>query len=283
MDLILWALGDFVDISKYVASSFLQIVNLCLENDLVKGRAPLSHVYELLLSRLENQTNSNTIIAILVKITKKVDVDDRRVKFFRKISKNIGLGNNVSALLWRFRQLRPDLEPSCPPTVGKSTANTILHKRFRRISDAGVEKVLSGLGWEPGQLATKVILKDRLKQTLLPSAETLNLEGGLQSKRNSKIPLQCIESTEDLENVELPNNILSVLGCKAACNILPRKELIERFCLVLYHTLSKEFSSLPTPRSKSERERRDKRQRRFLRILMEFQIHCFQGIPVVGR
>ena len=64
--------------------------------------------------------------------------------------------------------------------------------------------------------------------------------------------------------------VLSVLGCKAY-NILPRKELIEKFCIVLYHRLSKEFLSLLSPRSKGERERRDKGQRRFLKILMELK------------
>jgi len=41
--------------------------------------------------------------------------------------------------------------------------------------------------------------------------------------------------------------------------------------IVLYHRLSKEFLSLLSPRSKGERERRDKGQRRFLKILMELK------------
>ena len=92
-----------------------------------------------------------------------------------------------------------------------------------------------------------------------------------------------IDSTDDLENIELPNNILSVLGSKVACNILPRKELIERFSIILYHTLQKEFLSLPVPRSKTESLKREKRQLRFLQILLEFQIHCYHGLPVIGR
>ena len=241
------------------------------------------YVYELLLASLASKTNFDIITGILVKITRKPDIDGRRVKFVREVCRCEGIRSNVNSLLCKFRQLRPDLEPCCPPAVSKSTANTVLHERFRKISYAGVDKVLSGLGWQPGQLATKVVFKDRLKQCLLPSAETLSLEGGLASKRNMRTPLQCIDSTDDLENIELPNNILSVLGSKVACNILPRKELIERFSIILYHTLQKEFLSLPVPRSKTESLKREKRQLRFLQILLEFQIHCYHGLPVIGR
>ena len=44
VDLVLWVLGDESNISKFIVSSILQIVNLCLEYDLVNVRAPLSHI-----------------------------------------------------------------------------------------------------------------------------------------------------------------------------------------------------------------------------------------------
>ena len=285
---MLWALGSRTHNEKYLVLPLLQMVNLALKFDLVADRGPLGRLYELFLTFLRVKNYSETIASILVELTTKSDIDDRRAKLVRKSGDHLGHQYSLNSLRWKYRQLRPDLEPNCPPpTSGRPASNSAIHRRFQKVYDGGVGESVSGLGWEPGQLASKVVFKDRQKQCLLPSAETLNLEGGLASKKNKKIPLQCIESVaeahERLESIELPNNLLSVLGCRVAANLLPRTELLDRFSLILYHTLQKEFFALPRVRSRAEIERRDKRQLRFLEIIRDFQTHCYQGIPVVGR
>jgi len=283
-DLIIWAVGDESHNKRYLVHPVLHIVDLCLEYDLVENRSPLVQIYELFLSLLPLPIFHEVISDILAKLTTSADIDSRRVQKIRECCSN---GYNLSGLRWVLRQLRPDLEPNCPPPAARSSNNTVLCRRFRAVFAQGVDKILSGLGWEPGQLASKVVFKDGQKQTLLPSVETLNLEGGLDSKKDQRYPLQSFNTLEEaydqLENIKLPNNILSILSSNLAANILPRKELIERFSLVLFHTLQNEFLTLSKPRSKTETARREKRQLRFLEILRDFQTFCHNGLPVVGR
>lgn len=289
-DLALWALGDRTHSEKYLVKPLLQIVNLALEYDLVTNRKPLRHIYEVFLSHLEHNVLCETIAAILIKLTSRSEIDARRVQIVKTCSITVGINHNLTSLRWRIRQIRPDLEPNCPPPVaGRSAAQAddILARRFRRIYDSGIDRVLSDMGWEPGQLAGKVVYKDRQKTCLIPSAETIPLESGLKARKSRLVALNTLESVQEalanLESLQLPNNILAVLTCKVATNILPRKELVERFSLVLYHTLHKEFFSEAQKRSKSEMARRQKRQLRLLKILGDFQMVCFNGIPVVGR
>ena len=279
---------------NYVVNPILQVLNQCLDYDLVQQKRPLNALYELFLSELRNSGLCDTIALILAKITTLHDVDARRANVIKECYNEHGGTASLNMLRYRIRQLRPDLEPTySPPSAGRPSINATLNKRFRNIFDengtgvGGTSGTKSGIGWELGQLTNKLQYKDRQRQCLLPTADTINMQGGLQSQKNKKIPVQSIESTAEgllkLEKLDLPNNILSLLPTQLAKFILPRKDLRERFSLNLYYTLQKEFFCLPPAKSKAEHDRKYKRQKRFLEVIANFQTGCFHGLPVIGR
>ena len=288
MKLLLWAFKNPSLSDAFIVKPILQVVNLSIKFDRVVDLNAIRHIYELLLSRITNITFSQTVASILADITTKTDIDARRCKFVRKWTERWGPKHSLNSLRWRYRQLRPDLEPHCPlPTSQPPVDKSCLYLRFIQLELLVGDGFLSELGWESGQLATRVVFKDSQKKSLLPTAETLNLESGLKNRINTKIPLSHFKSVEDafenVESLQLPNNLLAVLSTKVGPVILPRRELVERFSLLLYFTLSKEFFSPPAGRSKKEMELREKRQKRFLEILIIFQSNCYHGLPVAGR
>ena len=291
-DLILYVLGHQLNLT-YVVNPVLQVANLCLEYDLVTEKRLFVSLYEVFLSEMKDSVLCDTIAQILAKITTLADVDRRRACVIKKCYDQHGGTPSLNMLRYRIRQLRPDLEPTYSPptgTAGKMN-NTLLKKRFQKIYEESTGRVRSsasgGLGWESGQLGNALDYKDRQRRCLLPNAETINLKSGLKSQRCKKTPIHTIETMVEglnkLEDLELPNNILSLLPTQLAKFILPRQDLRERFSLVVYNTLHKEFFCLPRASNKAESERRDRRQRRFLDILAKFITGCFHGVPVVGR
>lgn len=281
---MIWTLSNGSHNIRYLVLPVLHVVNLCVEYDLVADRAPLTHIYEILLASLDRAEISLEIADILAKLTTKADIDDRRVK---KVRDCCAQGLDLSRLRWRLRQLRPDLEPNCPPPTASSTRATALHKRYKTAFAARVGTDLNKLGLEPGQLSTRVVFKDGQKESLLPTVESLSFESGLAMRKDNAPELASLGTLEEaydkLEQIKLPSNILSVVSTKLALNILPRREVIERFSVVLYHTLQAEFLTVPRKRSRAENERRQRRQLRFLEIIRQFQTYCYHGLPVVGR
>ena len=288
VELVLWCLGDKDHSPLYITKPVLQVVDLVIKHFLVNDRHLLGNIYEVFFNHLSNTSYSETLVSILLQLTTRAEINRRRCRIVRSIGSKGGACSHVNSLLWRFRQLRPDLEPKVPPPSKRpSVPTSLIFKRFANISNEQCEQMLSGLGWDPSQLSSKIVYKDSMKECLLPLPDYINLQGGMESKMNAKVPLLAYQEVDDafehLEQIDLPNNILSVIGTKVAPNILPRKELIERFSLVLYHTLQKEFLTLPRSRSKRESERRKKRQVRLLEVVQGFQVHCYHGLPIVGR
>ena len=285
----MWALGDrHTNLQSGVVPA-LRVIELCLEHDLVRGRRLLAHIYELLLSALTSKELVAIVAAILISVTSNTEVTERRVRLVRQANQLFGLSYELNTLRWRFRQLRPDLEPNCPrPPATRPARNTLLHKRFRQVAYADNTMVKEGPGWEAGQLAGAVVFKDGRRECPLPTAETINLLSGLDSQRNAgRRAVATLSSSAELrdhlETVLLPNNILALLGCHSAVNILARKELVERFSLNLYHTLKKELMYVPPRLGRQEAVLRERRQQRLLGLVNRFQEKCFQGLPVIGR
>jgi hypothetical protein len=292
-ELCIWALGErHVPLQSGVVPA-LRVVELCLEQDLVQGRRLLAHLYELLLAALTNKELVASVAAILLAVTSNTELSERRVRLVRRANDLFGLSYELNTLRWLIRQLRPDLEPNCPrPPASRPARNSLLHKRFRAAAAGrGLDSVLTvkeGLGWEAGQLGGAVVFKDGRRECPLPSAETVNLLSGLDSQRNASRRTVASLSTsaelrDNLESVLLPNNILALLGCRGAVNILARKELVERFSLNLYHTLKKELMFVGGRMGRQEAALRERRQARLLGLVNRFQEKCFQGLPVIGR
>jgi len=287
-DLAMFALGRNLNLN-YVVKPLMQIIYSCLEYDFVTDKRPLNAIYELFLSKLSQYVLCDTISLILVKITALKDVDTRRVKVIKECYGQHGGTASLNMLRYRIRQLRPDLEPTySTPTAGRLINNTSINRRFRKVYESGSGKQLSsGIGWAAGQLSSKIQYKDRYMQCLLPTGETINMLSGLNSQTYKRIPIHAIESVEEglskMDQLDLPNNILSLLSTRMGKFFLTRQDLRERFSLVLYHTLQKEFFCLPKVCNAADKVRREKRQRKFLEHVAQFQRKCFHGIPVVGR
>ncbi len=269
----------------------MRVLELCLEHDLVKERRLLAHIYELFLVNLANSELADVVANILISITSNMDLCERRVKLVRRISNMYGVSYGLNALRWLFRELRPDLEPNCPPSpTGRPIRKSILHMRFRKLvvaagSDIGAKE---GLGWEAGQLAGAIVFKEGRRELALPTAETINLLPGLVSQSNaSRRPVATLTTTEELrdhmESVLLPNNIISLIGIRGSVNILARKEVVERFSINLYHTLKKELVFVHSRLGKQEAAVRRRRQEKLLGHANRFQERCFQAVPVIGR
>lgn len=289
-DLALSALGDQ---SRNILNGVLpalRVVELCLEHNLVMERRLLSHIYELFLAALAKRDLVGVVAGILLSITNKTEVNERRVGLVRKANDEIGVSYELNTLRWLFRQLRPDLEPNCPrPPAHRPARNSVLYKRFRKVTVADLDPVVKqGLGWEAGQLAGSVEFREAQRQLALPTAETINLLPGLESRRNAArraISSLCSlkELRDHMETVLLPNNILALLGLRGSVNILARKEVVERFSLNLYHTLKKELVYAPSRMGGREAAVRARRQEKLLGHANRLQEQTFQALPVIGR
>merc|ERR550532_1816657 len=131
------------------------------------------------------------------------------------------------------------------------------------------------------------VFKKPQRANLVPSNDVLPL--GKTSRRKAKTePAKVVgemntlkELIDNIHNLQLPANIVSLLGNSACVQILVLDQvLVERFSVNIYHLLHNEFLVQEGRKiSLSELKRKYKRRETILDLIYKVQ----QGLPVIGR
>jgi len=116
----------------------------------------------------------------------------------------------------------------------------------------------------------------------------LSVASGARVRKEGRVDLGDMKSVrgvvDNIHRVQLPANILALLGCRASVQVLAMdKGLVERFSLTLFHTLRNEFVCCQEKVGAREEARRVKRREKLLGHLVRLQEAVQQGLPVVGR
>jgi len=292
VQLALWGLGDYSLSRDCVVLPTLKLLTLCLQYDCVTDKQELSCLYELFLSLLSRDKLTNNVAELLQLLTTKSVVTEWRVRTVLRCQSKLGSSYHLDSLVWRFRQFRPDLVPNCPaPAARTTTATTVIGKRFHKVWEERVDKSL-GMGskeglWVGGNQVGNIFKKGK-KETLVPGREVLSVTGGVKSRKEFRVDLGEMKSVrgvvENIHRVQLPANILALLGCRASVQVLAMdKGLVERFSMTLFHTLRNEFVCGQDQVGIREETRRLRRREKLLGHLVNLQEAVQQGLPVVGR
>eukprot|EP00092_Neocalanus_flemingeri_P014926 GFUD01016120.1.p1 GENE.GFUD01016120.1~~GFUD01016120.1.p1 ORF type:complete len:933 (+),score=344.21 GFUD01016120.1:134-2932(+) len=272
LQLSLWGLGDSSLSRDYVVLPTIKLVTLCLQYDCVTDKQELESIYELYLSHLARDKLTNSVAELLQLLTNKKDVTEWRVRSVLRCQSKLGSSHPLDSLVWRFRQFRPDLVPNClAPAARASSARTVIGKRFHKVWEDRVDRTLDTMEgvWIGGNQVGN-IFKKRQRETLVPGREVLSVSSG--------------GVVENIHQVQLPANILALLGCRANVHVLAMdKGLVERFSVTLFHTLRNEFVCCEEKVGTREEARRTRRREKLLGHLVKLQETLQQGLPVVGR
>jgi len=292
VQLSLWGLGDTSLSRDCVILPTLKLVTLCLQYDCVTDKQELASLYELFLSLLARDKLTNTVAELLQLLTTKKDVTEWRVRTVLRCQSKLGSSHPLDSLVWRFRQLRPDLVPHClAPAARASNASSVLSKRFHKVWEDRVDKSLEQANTEGvwiGGYQVGNIFKKGKRDTLVPSREVLSVTSGAKVKKDGRMDLGELKSVsgvvENIHQVKLPANILALLGCRASVQVLAMdRGLVERFSVTLFHTLRNEFVCCEEKVAPREEVRRTRRREKLLGHLVRLQDAVQQGLPVVGR
>jgi len=293
VQLAMWGLGDSSSRSRdCVIIPTLKVITLCLQYDCITEKKDLDCLYELFIALLARDKLTNTVAELLMFLTTKKEVTEWRVRTITRCQSKMGSSYQLDSLLWRYRQLRPDLVPTCPaPAVKTSTATTIMGKRFHKIWDEKVDRSLNrdkedGV-WVGGHMVGNIFKKGK-RDTLIPGKEVLSVVSGARVKKDKRSDLGDMTSiqevVENIHKIQLPANMLAVLGCKAVVQVLAMDHgLVERFSMTLFHTLRNEFICADRTIGPRDISRRKRRQEKLLGYLVTLQETVQQGLPVVGR
>ena len=290
--LCLWALGAATLSRECVVLPALRLTCLCLQYDCVDDRRPVSALYEMFIKLLCKEKVGVVAAELLCLLTVTSDVRRWRVEAVMAAQERLGSQPALDSLIFKYRQLRPDLVPhyTAPPGRAVREGKSAIHRRFHRVWEHRVDASRASLEtiWARGQGRGGEVVRKGARETLVPGPGALAVQSGLQSQR-SLLPLaQCSSLQEVAENqdrIQLPAQILALLGCRVGVNVLVTEPaLVERLSLTLYHTLRNEFLASETRTEAAAGEARRRRRRsQLLQLLVELQEAVQQGLPVVGR
>jgi hypothetical protein len=295
--LCLWALGTRGLSADCVLLPALRLTSLCLQYDCVADRQPLHALYELFLGRLGQAKLTGCLAELLSLLTTKPDVSRWRVAAVLAAQAGaLGHQAALARLVGKLRQVRPDLVPqyTAPRTARparQAGPGTVLHRRFHKVWADRVDANMQAGGiWSQRQTLGTTNYKKARRDCLVPDGAVLAVTSGLQSQqRDGAIALsECTslgQVTDNLHRLQLPAQILSLLGCRVGVNVLATdRGLVERLSLTLYYTLHNEFISCGEGgRSEAAAGRRHARREHILRLLVQLQRAVQQGLPVIGR
>ena len=141
-----------------------------------------------------------------------------------------------------------------------------------------------------GGLQVGNVFKKSKRNYLLPDKDMLPaVRGGRKTKIDENKALGDLRTLnqliENIHCVQLPANIISVLGNAACIKIISLDQsLMERFSINLYHLLRNEFICGEERKvGRAEKERKYKRRESILNLITELQANVQQGLPVIGR
>jgi len=292
VQLAMWGLGNPSLSKEYVVLPTLKVISLCLQYDCVTEKKELDCLYELFISLLARDKLTNPVAELLMHLTTKKEVTEWRVRAVFRCQAKMGSSYHLDSLVWRYRQLRPDLVPTCAAPVARAaTATTVMGKRFHKIWEENVDKSLnknSEVGvWIGGHLGGNVYKKAK-RETLIPGREVLSVISGAKAKKDKRLDLgdmtSIFEVVDNIHTLQLPANILAVLGCKSVVQVLAMDQgLVERFSMTLFHTLRNEFICANAVEVQRDETKRMRRREKLLGYLVMLQETVQQGLPVVGR
>jgi len=298
--LAIWSLCDLTTFSRdCVHIPVLRLLVLCVEYDCLSSRKELHSLYELFLSLIKKDKISSYAATLLIGLTTKKDVTEWRVRVAQKAQASLGRCHGVDSLLWKYRTLRPDLVPNCSSPVATGASQTaVVYKRFHkvwqnRVDALNKEESKDSLGWDNGQLSSRVVFKKNQRDCLLPATISTSFASSILQRKDKRIQTSDLKNAQEIhENahqLHLPTNLLSLLGCRSAWQLLKlgqsTLDIIERFSITLYHTLHNEFlaEGCDEKGGAATREKRRVRQGKLLHHMARLQEWLQQGVPVIGR
>lgn len=291
-----WALGDPKLSRDCVVLPALRLTSLALQYDCLTERAGLSGLYELFLAVLPREKLTPVVAEVLGLLTTKAEVTGWRVERVRALRGSVGALPALDLLLAKYRALRPDLVPqhAAPPPRSARQGATALHKRFHRVWEERVTSRLEASGiWMAGVSAqSNARASKAARDCLVPGGAPLALVRGLEARGDRRLALSeatslaqvtghhyfnartapllpasdhvctpLLQVTDNLHRLQLPAQILSLLGCRVGVNLLlTDPAVVERFSLTLYHTLHNEFLGGRQEGGAALQARRHKRQ-----------------------
>ena len=295
VDLCLWGLGNGKH-SDVILTPVLRVVSLSLQYDCVEDKHELASLYEMFLGLIARERLAEPCAEILQYLTTSAEVTDWRIRTVLKCQSKQGSSHNLDSLVWMFRQWRPDLIPNCKAPASKSVSiQSMLARRFHknwehRLDISLLKAKKSNELWSGGIRVGSVFNKAQ-KTCLLPSNDILPM--GKTSRRSARIETgknvaemkTLKELIDNIHNIQLPANIVSLLGNSACVQILVLDQvLVERFSVNIYHLLHNEFLVKEGRKiSLSELKRKYKRRETILDLIYKIQDKVQQGLPVIGR
>ena len=232
VDLVLWGLGDRKLSETTIVLPLLRVVSLCLQYDCVEDKQELEGLYEVFIALLARDKLTSAVAELLQLLTVSSEaVTSWRVRTVLRCQSVLGSSHALDCLLWTYRQWRPDLVPNCKaPTSSVAAKNySVLAKRFHTVWEQRMDRNLSesktGSGnlWISG-IRTGTVFKKNQRTTLLPSNDILPTSRGV---RKSKIePAKNLsdlktlnELIDNIHNIQLPANVVSMLGNSACVQV----------------------------------------------------------------
>jgi len=292
VDLCLWGLSK----TDVIVNAVLRVVSLSLQYDCVEDKHELACLYELFLGLISRDKMAEPCAEILQNLTTSTEVTEWRIRTVLKSQSKLGSSHNLDSLVWMFRQWRPDLIPSCKAPASKSVSTaSLLAKRFHKNWEHRLDRSLlkgkkSNELWSGG-IRVGSVFKKAQRSNLLPSNDILPMRK--TSRRIAKIETgksvaeikSLKELIDNIHNIQLPANIVSLLGNSACVQILVLDQvLVERFSINIYHLLHNEFLVQEDRKiSPSELKRKYKRRETILDLVFKLQDKVQQGLPVIGR
>ena len=291
VDLTLWGLCHAsVDC---VIIPVIKVNTLCLQYECVQDKQELAGLYELFLSQLGKDKRTGPIAELLQLLTTRAEVTEWRVKAVLRCQASQGSSHQLDTLLWKYRQWRPDLIPSCKaPTSKQAHGKDVLSQRYLKQWEMSMDNSLRNADsqclWNGGLQRGNVYKKSQ-RTYLLPDKDVLSVakvKNGKISEVKAISDLNSLnELIDNIHQIQLPANVLSILGNTACIHILSMDEtLMERFSINIYHLLRNEFILTDSRKiSITEKKRKFKRGRDILELLIKLQENVMQGLPVIGR
>lgn len=291
--LALWLAGDSSLSADRILLPALRVISFSLQYDAVSDKEEITNIYDMFLDILGREKLSKVVAELLNLLTTKQEVTEWRIKKVVNCQAKIGSSYELDKLLFTYRQLRPDLVPSCTAPAARSLARKdVLGRRFQKIWEERLERQLS-LGqqenlWSTGPQSGNIYRK-RVRELLVPSNEVLNVVSGVKAKKDERKNLNDMKTlfsiVENIHQLRLPANLLSLLGFRETYAVLVTdEELSERFSVTLYHLLRNEFLCQQDLKlGERDEERRRRRREDILERIACLQENIQQGLPVVGR
>jgi len=295
VDLCLWGLGNGKH-TDVIVTPVLRVASLSLQYDCVEDKHELASLYEMFLGLIARDKLAEPCAEILQYLTTSAEVTEWRIRSVLRCQAKQGSSHNLDSLVWMYRQWRPDLIPNCKAPASQSRSiQSMLAKRFHKNWEHRLDRSLlngkrSNELWFGGIRVGSVFNKAQ-RSNLLPSNDVLPL--GKTSRRSAKIETgksvaeikTYKELIDNIHNIQMPANIVSLLGNSACVQILVLDQvLVERFSVNIYHLLHNEFLIHEDRKiSPSERKRKYKRRESILDLVYNLQDKVQQGLPVIGR